>query len=322
MLTADKWLRDMPQQFLGKKNIEVLVKAFARQMDEVKQVFDDMNANLDLDNAVGQNLDYVGTIIPLTRKEAGELAGLGDTEPVMSDERYRQYLRYKLLVNTNECTYYDLMDGLALLWDVAPIYYIEDPAFPATIILTMPFLQPGGEAAPLGEVPMIKPAGVRIEFEYLIHVAIEIGVKLSGGSHKVPLCGTFLCGTYPRRGTLGSIVTIETSVDIGKTQKIFDNTLCGTIRIGGRAYDSVIGTVISGEIEAVVDFSSKTDQSPVSGTRLSGTYPGRSSRGIVLEHGMGAGGVVSSVKVELHRSGTMTAGGGQIKAVAADKLQK
>ena len=144
------WLRDLPMQFLGKKNIEVLIKAFARQLQELDTVFDELNSKTDLDTAMGQNLDYVGTIIPLTRKEAGELAGLNVEEPVMSDERYRQFLRYKLLVNTNECTYYDLMNGLALLWDVSPIYYIEDPDLPATIILTMPFLKPGGEVVTLG----------------------------------------------------------------------------------------------------------------------------------------------------------------------------
>ena len=151
-IVIDEWMNDIPSQFQGKKNIEILINAFARQLQEVQQMFADLYEKTDLDVATGQNLDYVGTIIPLTRKEAGELAGIGVTDPVISDERYRQFLRYKNLVNTNECTYYDLMDGLALLWDVSPIYYIEDPDLPATIILTMPFLEPGGEAVPLGEI--------------------------------------------------------------------------------------------------------------------------------------------------------------------------
>ena len=71
-----------------------------------------------------------------------------------------------MLVNTNEFSYHDLMDGLALLWDRSPIYYREDPALPAVIILTMPFLTPGGKVVTLGEVPMVKPAGVKIEFVY------------------------------------------------------------------------------------------------------------------------------------------------------------
>ena len=58
------WLRDMPIQFIGKKNIEVLIKAFARQMQELDVVFEELNTKTDLDTATGQNLDYVGTIIP------------------------------------------------------------------------------------------------------------------------------------------------------------------------------------------------------------------------------------------------------------------
>ena len=144
MKIVDSWLNDLPQQFLEKKNIEALIRAFSKQLQEIEDVFDDLKNLTDLDTATGQNLDMVGTIIPLSRKEAGILAGINVEDPVISDERYRQFLRYKNLVNTNECTYYDLMDGLALLWDVSPIYYIEEPDMPATIILTMPFLKPGG----------------------------------------------------------------------------------------------------------------------------------------------------------------------------------
>lgn len=130
---TDAWLRDLPQQFQDKHNIEVLISAFGRQLQEIQQVFDSMNSKLDLDTAVGQNLDYVGTIIPLSRKEAGELAGIQE-EPVISDERYRQFLRYKNLVNTSECTYYDLILGMELLWDLDKVHYMEDPDYPATIL--------------------------------------------------------------------------------------------------------------------------------------------------------------------------------------------
>ena len=66
MQIADIWLRDLPQQFQSKHNIEVLIKAFSKQMQELDKVFQDLNTMTDIDDAVGQNLDYVGTIIPLT----------------------------------------------------------------------------------------------------------------------------------------------------------------------------------------------------------------------------------------------------------------
>ena len=168
MQILEEWLKDIPQQFLGKKNIEILIKAFARQMQELQQVFDDMRTKLDIDTAEGTNLDYVGTIIPLSRKEAGELAGINVTEPVMSDERYRRYLRYRNLVNTNECTYYDLMDGLSLLWENHPrIQYEERPEYPATIFLEMPSYSLDIEDPTKERTLAIKPAGVGLI--YAIH---------------------------------------------------------------------------------------------------------------------------------------------------------
>lgn len=134
MATRANWLNDMPQQFQGKRNIEILIKAFERQLNELEAVFSDLDTKTDLDSAVGVNLDNVGGIVGLTRKEAGLLAGTDTVPSVMSDVRYRQFLRYKNLVNTNECTYNDLINGIELLWNYENMHYIEEPALPATVI--------------------------------------------------------------------------------------------------------------------------------------------------------------------------------------------
>lgn len=282
MQIIDSWLRDLPQQFQDKHNISVLIGAFAKQMQEVYQMFDDINAMTDLNTATGRNLDYIGTIIPLTRKEAGELAGEEFDYPVISDDRYRQFLRYKNLVNTNECTYHDLMDGLALLWDVTPIYYIEDPAMPATIILTMPFLKPGGETVRLGEVPMVKPAGVRIEFEYLIRYAIETLVKWIYAVYPVPLCNQLRCGQHPRRGSLGKVMLLQTEIGIEEIMRIFEQTKAGTIRVGGKLYDSTLGEVITEDVEIEIDTDYQIMEVVLAGQIISGTHPIRSVNGFVM----------------------------------------
>lgn len=322
MLIVDEWFMDIPQQFLAKKNIEVLIKAFARQLQELQEVFDDMNTKLDLDVATGQNLDYVGTIIPLSRKEAGELAGIDVEDPVMSDDRYRQYLRYKNLVNTNECTYYDLMDGLSLLWDVSPIYYIEDPAMPATIILTMPFLKPGGEVVTLGEVPMVKPAGVRIEFEYRIKVVIEILCRWIYQTYGVPLCNQYLCGQYPRRGTLGEILYVEFDTELEQIWKIFDLQKSGTIRIGGKLYNSTTGEVVTEDIEVVINSEFAIEELILAGQKVSGTYPIQSVNGVMMESVIEAGSIITNAKVFLPTSGAATSGGGEMEAAASSLISE
>lgn len=154
------WLRDMPMQFLGKRNIEVLIKAFARQMQELDTVFEELNTKTDLDTAMGQNLDYVGTIIPLSRKEAGELVNKRFHEPVISDYRYRQYLKYRLLRNTCDCTYYNIMKAIEILWDVNKVYYYEREDRPATIFIGLPTVSVDDDDQAKGKPSIMKPAGV------------------------------------------------------------------------------------------------------------------------------------------------------------------
>lgn len=174
MRILEEWFRDIPQQFLGKKNIEVLIRAFARQMQELLQVFDDLNIKLDLEKAEGKNLDYVGTIVSLSRKEAGILAGIGVEEPVISDERYRQFLKYKVLRNTNNCTYDDIMQSIEILWRTDNIRYVEDPERPATILIRLQTMSVDAPVDPLvGKVMAIKPAGVALVYTINYTVIID-----------------------------------------------------------------------------------------------------------------------------------------------------
>lgn len=175
MQIVDSWLRDMPQQFQDKHNIEVLIKAFSKQMQELDTVFTDLEIKTDLDTAVGQNLDYVGTIIPLTRKEAGELAGMKVTEPVMPDERYRQFLRYKAFINTNNCTYYDIMRSIEILWGTNDIKYYEDPSRPATILINLQTMNIDSEVDPrIGKILAVKPAGVALIYTVRYIVIMDV----------------------------------------------------------------------------------------------------------------------------------------------------
>ena len=166
---ADRWLSELPQQFQAKKNIEVLITSLAKQMQEILDVIKQLE-NLDIDTATGINLDSVGSIVALTRKEASAMQG---NNLEMDDETYRQYLRYKVLLNTNECTYYELMEGINMLWDIEKVIYEEDPNYPATIILNMPM---NGNYLRIGAVPMIKSAGVRIIWKYKIEYPIDMYV--------------------------------------------------------------------------------------------------------------------------------------------------
>lgn len=208
------WLSDIPHQFLAKKNIEIFIKAFSKQLDEIYQVYQDLNLMTDIDTAVGKNLDYVGTIIPLTRKEAGEMAGIKEDGYIMSDDLYRRYLKYKKLVNTNDCTYYDMMEGIKLLWGDYPLLYKEDPEFPATITLTMPVIY---EYTNLTRIPIIKPAGVGVILELEIREStFYVGSLFLFGE---------MCEVYPYQVEMIELPAVELSVPVGANTGVEEGTV-------------------------------------------------------------------------------------------------
>lgn len=156
----DNWMNDIPSQFLGKHNIEVLMTAFAKQLEEVNQVLSDVNSLLEIDTATGKGLDMIGNILSYTRFDATADSG-GDETSLMDDETYRNYLRLQLLRNTSECTYYDLIEGIKILWNVDTVYYLEEEDEPATFYIYIPGIKEGGSVN-RGNVPLlIKSAGVK-----------------------------------------------------------------------------------------------------------------------------------------------------------------
>lgn len=154
---------DMPQQFKNKPDIEVLLKALARQLQEVYQFFADLRDKRSLQTAVGKQLDGIGDIVVLSRDEADKLAGPAERSLAMNDELYRDYLLYKIHINTNICTYLDVYRALKMFWNVSPLYYEERPEWPATMFFSTPVLRPEDMPERLFKVPVVKAAGVMLK---------------------------------------------------------------------------------------------------------------------------------------------------------------
>ena len=70
---------DLAEQFKDKATIEALNRTIGRQLNEVRQYFEDLRDKRGIDTAVGKQLDGVGDIVVLSRLEAGELACITKT---------------------------------------------------------------------------------------------------------------------------------------------------------------------------------------------------------------------------------------------------
>lgn len=166
----ERILHEFPQQFQGRDAITILVRALARQLDELYQVFDGLKRLRSVDTAQGAQLDGAGDIAVLTRSDAMRLIRGAITYDIIDDEHYRHYIRYKILKNTSTCTYYDIIAAIQMLWGAEDIEYYEDPAEPATMTITFP--EPDG-AVMLDDIPPIKAAGVGI------HIRATSEIKVS-----------------------------------------------------------------------------------------------------------------------------------------------
>ena len=154
--------KDLVEQFRGKANIEALVEVIGAQFQQVYDFYDQLRYNRDVYTAEGKNLDGVGDIAVLTRMEAAQLAGDPIPFEVIDDERYRQYLIYKILKNTCDCTYPDIIKAFRMFWD-RPLYYTEDPAYPATMIFDTGEMDGTVDTTPLFNTPLLRAAGVTLK---------------------------------------------------------------------------------------------------------------------------------------------------------------
>lgn len=226
------WLNDLPQQFLEKERIEALIKAFSRQMEEVKKAFDELDSITNIDKATGKNLDMVGSIIPINRTEAYTILRR-TKETTVSDDLYRQVLKYKMLKDTSSCTYYDIVESIHMLWNAGDVHYLEKEDSPATIFISINDADLDGPDSLYGRATAIKPAGVKMVYtqgysgkidesklEKIRLVSVDTAIAIDFLRHSKLLDGTkFLDGSRRMDGV--SPVGVDVSItSIGTFKKI------------------------------------------------------------------------------------------------------
>ena len=148
---------DLVEQFKDKPNIEALYEVIGEQLDDLFLFFEQLRTKRSVNDAEGKQLDGVGDIVVLSRLEAAQMEGTVSASS-MTDEQYRKYLIYKILKNTCDCTYYDIMKAIGMFWKGPPLRYSEDPDKPATICFDFEASKDLADQA-LG-IPFVKAGGV------------------------------------------------------------------------------------------------------------------------------------------------------------------
>lgn len=132
----DDWLKSLPEQFKDLTNIQVLIDSYAEQLEALDAMFQELRERRSFDTAEGKQLDGIGDIVVLSRAKSALYAGVIDFD-VIDDERYRLFIKYKALRNSNQCTFPELVAACKLLYDAETVYYREDEDYPATFFLNI-----------------------------------------------------------------------------------------------------------------------------------------------------------------------------------------
>ena len=159
--------KDLVTQFQDQPNIDILVEAVQKQLQDVCVFYEQLRDLRSVYTAYGQQLDGVGQIAVLSRADAGELANYKKSTYVLTDDEYRNYLIFKIWKNTNKCTYEDIQTAFRMFWD-KPLYYSEYPnqplgiSEPATMVFESSVCKPEDHVEKLFDLPFIKAAGVAV----------------------------------------------------------------------------------------------------------------------------------------------------------------
>ena len=178
----EKLNQDLLEQFRGKKNIAVVANSYAKQLQEVHDFLESLLQLLDIDACTGAQLDIIGDIAVLSRYDARVIVERSYDGEALDDDLYRKLIKWKILLNTNDCTYWSIMKGIKMFWDKTPVYYKTDPEIPATILLSTPPLDPSTNPRELLEMPIIRPGGVDLKLTATTENPVMEGAVFVGGA--------------------------------------------------------------------------------------------------------------------------------------------
>lgn len=224
---GERLIQDLPQQFKGKERIEALLEVIGSQLDEVQAFYESLNLERALATAKGVQLDRIGSILVLTRSEAGLL--IQDNEDyIIDDETYRYILAYKIMLNNGSATYYDIVRGIKQFYNL-DISYSETPDEPAAFTLEVGVADAN---VPLRNILPVKAAGVLCYYSFRLggdRDAIKVSTELSSFKYELLECGMPLCGTQWKTATLGRSDNYEVNASGGTEGFSYKPDFTGTI---------------------------------------------------------------------------------------------
>ena len=163
MKVIDEWKNLTLSQFYDKPVLWGIIRAISEIYQDAYAEQQELRKLLDIDSQEGVNLDHIGDILCLTRTQAHQILRRNN-EFELTDELYRKALKYKIILNNSNATYYDIMEGIGIIWNTGDVVYRENENHPATYILDLKSYDINSGDILESRTMTIKAAGVKVLF--------------------------------------------------------------------------------------------------------------------------------------------------------------
>lgn len=158
--------RKLPEQFKGKRNISVFLEAVADELEELRTALRGMLEKTAFSAAEGVNLDGIGDIVVLSRESARQL--LSGASDLLTDDYYRNMLRYKAAKNTSICTSEEIISLYKMLYASGRVRYWESPSHPAHFSIMVETDMDLADIEQMANFDMaVKPGGVSMTLSFI-----------------------------------------------------------------------------------------------------------------------------------------------------------
>lgn len=110
-MAIDKYLNNITSQHRDKPNFIAWLSAFLNKIDGAYTLMQSFDSNMDIDNAIGNQLDMLGQLIG--RKRTLNFQPLNGFSPILTDDYYRLVLKTKIAMNNWDGT----VESMYTIWN-------------------------------------------------------------------------------------------------------------------------------------------------------------------------------------------------------------
>lgn len=110
-MAIDKYLNNITSQHRDKPNFIAWLSAFLQKIDGGYTLLQSFDSNMDIDNAIGNQLDMLGQMIG--RKRTLNFQPMNGFSPILTDDYYRLVLKTKIAMNNWDGT----VESMYTIWN-------------------------------------------------------------------------------------------------------------------------------------------------------------------------------------------------------------